>query len=70
MVVNQNAQAFGLRSTVARMKMKTKPKSLVVAMTKMIPDSGTKKRSILRQRFDALPRTNTNGTVAIPLLSA
>ena len=33
-IANQNAHAFGLSSAVARMKMKTKPKSLVVAMTK------------------------------------
>ena len=36
MVANQNAHAFGPSSTVARMKMKTKSRSLVVAMTKMM----------------------------------
>ena len=35
MVANQNADAFGPSYTVARMKMKTKPRSLVVAMTWM-----------------------------------
>ena len=32
----QNAHAFGLSSTLARQKMKTKSRSLVVAMTKMM----------------------------------
>ena len=36
MAANQNARAFGPSPTVARMKMKTKSKSLVVAMTKMM----------------------------------
>ena len=36
MTANQNAHAFGLSSTVAMMKMKTRPKSLAVAMTKIM----------------------------------
>ena len=35
-IANQNAHAYGPGSTLARMKMKTKTKSLVVAMTKMM----------------------------------
>ena len=35
-VANQNAHAFGPSSTVARMKMKTKSRSLVVAMAKIV----------------------------------
>ena len=36
MLANQNADAFGLSSAVARMKMKKSPKSLAVPMTRML----------------------------------
>ena len=35
-IANQNVHAFSPSSTVAKMKMKTRSKSLVVAMTKIM----------------------------------
>ena len=47
-IANQNAHASGLSSILDRMKMKTKSRSLVVAMTKM---TVTIRHHSIHQRF-------------------